>query len=212
MPVNEKQSSGIVLYQRTQYQISGVSRWYWDYKDNFVIRALDGSGQNILDIGCGEGILLEKLSAQFPDRKIIGIDFMQENVDICKSFGLCAVRMDVYHLDLPDNSIDGVAFMEVIEHLADPELAIRELNRVLCAGGKLALVFPNDIVFKLARLMMLRFREMTNDYGHVKQWTHREVNFLLNNCGFDVISHKSIPFGFWPLSLHGVIVARKTSK
>jgi len=37
MPVNEKQSSGEVLYQRQQYQIQGLSHWYWDYKDDCIL-------------------------------------------------------------------------------------------------------------------------------------------------------------------------------
>ncbi len=61
MPVNEKQTSGEVLYQRIQYVKPGISRTYWYYKDNRIISMIGEDDQRIVDMGCGEGILLEKL-------------------------------------------------------------------------------------------------------------------------------------------------------
>lgn len=210
MPVNEKQVSGESLYQRKQYQKGGVGRIYWDYRDRVAISLLNERDKRIVDLGCGEGITLAKLVRMFPTSEVIGIDYLEENVNICHNYGLKKVcKGDVYALDLADNSVDAVVFMEVIEHLEHPEIAIKEIRRILKLGGKLITVFPNDGFFKIARLLTLKFREAAYDPGHVKQWTHKEMKRSLNQHGFSVFFTRSTPFFLWPISLHGVIGAYK---
>jgi ubiquinone/menaquinone biosynthesis C-methylase UbiE len=209
MPVNEKQLSGEVLYQRAQYQIKGVSRWYWDYKDRSVMGFIQPNDMTILDIGCGEGIMLEKLGRSFPDRTITGIDFMEENVGICERCDLPAKQGDIYSLDLPDNYADVILLMEVIEHLKDPQAAVAQLHRVLKPGGRLIVVYPNDKFFLLTRLLLLRFKEAHHDPGHVRLWTPGQIRKFLSENGFAVVSARTIPLHFWPISLHGITVGVK---
>jgi ubiquinone/menaquinone biosynthesis C-methylase UbiE len=47
------------------------------------------------------------------------------------------MQMDLYHLDFPDNSFDGVFSMAAFEFIKDTEKAFNELLRVLKPGGKL---------------------------------------------------------------------------
>jgi len=211
VPVNEKQTSGEVLYQRIQYAKPGISRTYWDYKDNRIISMIGEDDQRIVDMGCGEGILLEKLVQRFPNRQLLGVDVMEENISICRQFNLPVMQNDVYQSSLATESQDVVIFMEVIEHLTQPEKAIAEIHRVLRPGGKLIMVFPNDGFFKLARLLMFRLKEARYDPGHVRQWTHGDLKTMLSQMGFDFRHARFIPFFLWPISLHGIVMATKKS-
>lgn len=209
MPVNEKKPIEGQLYQRAQYAKGGAGRWYWDYRDHVVLGMFDAADQMILDAGCGEGITLAKLIRNFPGRRVVGVDYMQENVDICRQYGLPVKRGDVYALDFAPNSVDAVLLMEVIEHLQFPEMALREIFRVLRPGGKLVIVFPNDALFKLARLLTLKIREAFYDPGHLKQWTAGEIGRCLEDNGFTISQTRQVPFLWWPASLHGITSARK---
>jgi hypothetical protein len=71
------------------------------------------------------------------------------------------------------------------------------------------IVFPNDAIFRLARLATFRFKEAAYDPGHVRQWTPSAMRSLLRETGFDVASCRSIPFILWPLSLHARICGIK---
>jgi 2-polyprenyl-3-methyl-5-hydroxy-6-metoxy-1,4-benzoquinol methylase len=72
---------------------------------------------NVLDIGCGRGELLEVLKeAGIPAR---GIDLSEECVALCRGKNLEAERADLFeYLDRqPDGSLGGIVCSQVVEHL-----------------------------------------------------------------------------------------------
>ena len=162
-----------------------------------------------MDIGCGEGITLEKLIKRFPDKTIKGIDYIQENIEICRKHGLPVEQGSVYDLKINDNSIDCVIFLEVIEHLTDYKKALREIFRVLKTDGSLIMIFPNDKIFKIARILTFKFKEAFYNPGHVKQWTPKKMKRALEQLRFKVLKIENMPFYFWFSSLHCLIVAQK---
>ena len=207
MPVTELNQQQEAIYQRAQYAKGGIGRWHWDKRDQTALNLVRPTDQTIVDIGCGEGITLEKIHRLFPERKVMGIDTLPENVDICNRHGCRAVQGDVYNLPFLSKSVDFVLFMEVIEHLVHPEKAIQEIRRILVPGGRLVVVFPNDRVFKIARILTLRFREAAYDPGHVRQWTPCDIRSFLRRQGFTSVFSRNIPFYLWQISLHCVMAA-----
>ena len=211
MPVNcaQEGSPGEALYQREQYQKGGIAKKYWDYRDKIILENIGKDSQVILDAGCGEGITLEKICRRFGERRVSGIDIMDENIAICQQHGLPARKGDLYHLEMPDNSVDCCVLSEVIEHLEEPEAALLEMKRILKPGGRLIIVFPNDLVFKLARIATMKFKEAFYDAGHCRQWTPGDMKKQLTETGLKVERTRNTPFFFWPMSLHCVVVSRK---
>lgn len=208
MPVDAGRSRHGPVSQREQYAKGGVGRRYWDWRDEKIIAAT-GAGRRILDAGCGEGLLLEKLMRRFPDRDVRGVDVSLENVRICTEHRLPAQEGDISSLPFEADSFDVVFFIEVVEHLEDPQRAFGELNRVLRQGGRLVVLFPNDVAFMVARILMLMFKEARYDPGHLRQWTPRAMRGILESADFRVRSEKSLPLNFFPCSLHHLVVAEK---
>ncbi len=209
MPVREHEKKREALYQRSQYGQGGLGRWYWDYRDKVALSLIRPEDRVVLDLGCGEGITLEKIIKLYPERVIFGTDILKENLEIVKNYGLKSLGSDVYNLPLADQSVNFVLFAEVIEHLERPRMAIREIHRVLKRHGRVVAVFPNDFFFKVARLLTLKFKEAFYDPGHLQQWTPRALKKTLVSEGFEVVFCKKIPLGIWPFSLHGVLGADK---
>ena len=212
MPVTELNQLQKTIYQRDQYAKGGLGRWHWDKRDQFALNLVRSFDRALVDIGCGEGVTLEKMHRLFPDKKVLGIDILSENIEICKRHGCKAGIGDVFDLQLSSASIDFVLFMEVIEHLEHFESAIQEIHRILVPNGRLVIVFPNDKVFKIARILTLRFSEAAYDPGHVRQWTPHDMRYFLNSQGFTPSFSRNIPFYLWPVSLHCIMAAEKNDK
>ncbi|MFH1457033.1 MAG: class I SAM-dependent methyltransferase [Patescibacteria group bacterium] len=208
MPVNINSFSNNEIYQRKQYQKRGIGRWYWNYRDRQILSFIKNK-QSIIDLGCGEGITLEKLIKKFPDKDIRGIDYCRENIEICKKHRLPVEHGSVYDLKIKDNSINCIVFLEVIEHLDDPQRALSEIYRVLKKNGLLLLIFPNDKIFRIARILIFKFKEAFYDPGHTKQWTPKKIKKVLKKLDFKIIKINNMPFFFWSLSLHCLVVVRK---
>lgn len=98
-------------------------------------------GLHILDAGCGTGNFSIKLCKM--GCMVTGIDISEDMLAIARSKisreGLNAAfyKMDIYHLDFPDNYFDGIYSMAAFEFIHQPQEAYYEMYRVLKPGGKL---------------------------------------------------------------------------
>jgi SAM-dependent methyltransferase len=209
MPIDYKASSTQVS-QREVFARNALARMYRAYVEARVVDEVRDFS-SILDIGCGEGILLEHLSARFPEKRLAGADLSPENVSICKGLGLDVVHADAGRLGLSDASFDACILMSVLEHVDDPQAALQEARRVLRPGGRLVVLLPNDAFFKVARYLFLRFREAREDYGHVSRWDPSRTRREVTAAGFKVIRTANIPGPWWVTSLHHLCVAEKPS-
>jgi 2-polyprenyl-3-methyl-5-hydroxy-6-metoxy-1,4-benzoquinol methylase len=208
MPKDNRKDSSVIS-QRGQYQKGGTGRWYWDYRDKIIFSLINTAHYKVLDVGCGEGLTLERLINRYPEKNITGIDVKPENISICRQHNLPVSLGSVYDLKLEEGSVDLCILSEVLEHLDDPELAMENVGRILKPGGDVIIVYPNDMMFKIARLLFLKFKEAFADFGHVRQFTPKNMKEVLINKRFAVLRVINIPCKFWTISLHGVVLARK---
>ena len=208
MPVNHNLPQEGMLYQREQYRKSFLTRFFWTLRDEAVIVNIKDQ-DTILDLGCGEGVTLERVAKRFPKKNVVGLDLCSENTMICRQHNLRVIDGDVNLLPFPAKTVDCCLFLEVIEHLAQPEPVLAEINRILKPGGVLFIIFPNDFMCKIARLLTLKIKEAFYDVGHLKQWTPSSIRKTLKNQRFEIVKQRSLPFNIWPLSISHLVMAKK---
>jgi 2-polyprenyl-3-methyl-5-hydroxy-6-metoxy-1,4-benzoquinol methylase len=92
-----------------------------------------GNPRIILDIGCNDGGLGRLL--QQKGIVVYGCDVVRELVEIAKCKGVMAKVCPVEKLDYKDNMFDVVVLAEVLEHLFDPNEALKQISRVLKPNG-----------------------------------------------------------------------------
>lgn len=102
-------------------------------------------GMRLLDVGCGPGSITRGLAARLAPGEVVGIDLSEETLASARrdaaERGLDHLRYEaasVYELPFADASFDVVFAHQVLQHLRDPAAAVREMLRVLRAGGLLA--------------------------------------------------------------------------
>ncbi len=136
-----------------------VVRWVHVQRlDEIVKRVPKGKGLKILDAGCGEGHLLEKLKRSESGNAYYGVDVTPEALGRAKE--RCP-ESQVSHANLvqtgfPDNFFDVVTCTEVIEHVYEYKAVLEELRRILKPGGILILTFPNEILWTVGRFFLGR--------------------------------------------------------
>lgn len=104
-------------------------------------------GEQVLDIACGTGLVsFEAARAVGVSGHVLGIDLSDRMVGGAerrareKKLSNCSFsRMDAEALGLPDASFDVVLCALGLMYMPDPEQALREMRRVLRAGGRVSL-------------------------------------------------------------------------
>jgi len=102
-------------------------------------------GLRVLDVGCGPGTITVDLARRVSPGTVTGVDasaaIVAQAAGLAVDEGVPNVAFqvgDVYALDFADDSFDLVHAHQVLQHLANPVAALKELRRVLKPGGILA--------------------------------------------------------------------------
>jgi SAM-dependent methyltransferase len=109
------------------------------------------AGQRVLDVGSGPGTISIDLARRVAPGTVVGIDSSADVVEqatgLARDNGIDTVSFsvgDVYALEFADDSFDIVHAHQVMQHLARPIDAMREIRRVLKPGGVFA---ARDVVY-----------------------------------------------------------------
>ena len=152
---------------------------------------LVGPEDVILDLGCAQGIL-----SYFLRRKgglWISTDLDFTNLKTSQALlGRNFVQMGERALPFKDRSFDQVVCLDFLEHVDDDELILREIRRVLKAGGRLVLVTPHTgrlfLLQKLRPLVGLKLEY----YGHKREgYSRRDLESKCAAAGLKVVKGKT---------------------
>ena len=110
-------------------------------KDYAIIGEMVEDGSSVLDLGCGEGELLEWL-VERRGVKARGVEISPEKVRQCVARGLSVYQGDIDTglADYPDQCFDYIILSQTLQETCRPMDVLREMSRV---GRRLIVAFPN---------------------------------------------------------------------
>lgn len=160
--------------------------------DLAAIAAMIRPGARVLDVGCGDGALLEHLKAKNVDGR--GIEISQANVNACVARGLAVVQgdADTDLVDYPAQIFDAVILSQTIQATEKPRVVMEHLLRI---GRRVAISLPNFGYWKV-RLSLLAGGRMprtrTLDYSwwatpNIHLCTLADFVDLANDCGATIV-------------------------
>lgn len=156
--------------------------------------------ERVLEVGCGTGALLSRLCERHPASGLVGVDPVVEMLAVARRRLPEALELrESWAEELPfsDQSFHVVVSCNMFHYVRNPERALREMRRVLRAGGRFVLTdWCHDYV--ACRLCDLYLRLF--DRAHFRMYRAGECEQLLKAAGFDDIRLERYKINwFWGL-------------
>jgi 2-polyprenyl-3-methyl-5-hydroxy-6-metoxy-1,4-benzoquinol methylase len=151
--------------------------------DELVQRAAPDS---LLDVGCGEGVLVQRLAQRLPDARVVGVDLDELSIQAGWSRhaapNLEYCTMDGRALPFADGEFDTVSAIELLEHVPDPEGMVAEMTR--CARRHLLVSVPREPLWRALNVARGAYvRQLGNTPGHLNHWSKRTFVGLMRTHG-----------------------------
>lgn len=128
---------------------SRVLSWAYEYMCyvRHVVSVIDDlAPASVIDVGCGDGRLLNMLG-DAPDRRLVGVDLSPRAIAFARAFGTGAF-FEVADAAEIDERFDVVTAIEVLEHVpdADESAFCRSLRDLVAPGGSLIVSVPSIVL------------------------------------------------------------------
>lgn len=157
-------------------------RHFWFRARNRVITAtlakFHPGLRSFLEIGCGTGVVLSAIRAQFPAANLTGTELSTAGLSIAATRvpGARFMQMDGLHVPF-ENEFDVVGAFDVLEHIEDDRRAIAEIWKAVAPGGGAIVSVPQHPWLWSA----------VDEYGgHYRRYTRDALAVRLTSAGFVV--------------------------
>jgi len=121
------------------------------------LSALVPPGSELLDVGCGDGLLSWYIAQARPDLRVSGIDVLARH-----STHIPVSAFDGLTIPRPDRGADVLLFVDVLHHMADPVRLLLEAARV----ARRAIIIKDHVLTGVLAGPTLRFMDWIGNARH----------------------------------------------
>ncbi|MCU0439247.1 MAG: class I SAM-dependent methyltransferase [Raineya sp.] len=150
---------------------------------NIVDLAKSITFKNVLEVGAGEGSILNWLSEWGFSENLYGVEISESGIEKIQSKNIKNLKeillFDGYKIPYPDNHFDLVICSHVMEHVEHERVLLREIKRV---SKHQIFEVPIDFSFYVDK----KFKHFLS-YGHINIYTPALFRFLLLSEGFKTL-------------------------
>jgi len=110
-----------------------------------ILAAVLPGGELLVDLGCGDGAFTRRVAERAGVDRVVGLEVEPRAIALARERGIDVIDADLGgRLPFDDGSVDIVHSNQVIEHLPDTDLFLREIRRVLRPSGY-AIISTNNL-------------------------------------------------------------------
>ena len=164
---------------KVMYDLERQHTWFRAKRELMidVFHRFGHDGVNILDIGCGTGVIADYFSRR---NNVVGLDVSAEALKFARlrNPSLRWVKGDAQQVRFAANSFDWVFASDVIEHVADDVKALRSMHKVLKKNGKVLITVP---------ALMWLWGKDDDLLHHYRRYTRKQLRAVLERAGFRVV-------------------------
>jgi ubiquinone/menaquinone biosynthesis C-methylase UbiE len=168
--------------------------WKWQSLKS-LIRDLKGE---VLDIGCADGTITEKIDSFLPQAKLTGLDLYQKAIEYArkKRPQINFVCANARKMPFKNNQFDAIICIETLEHVPNNQKVIKEIQRCLKDSGTLIVAQDtNNWLFKFVWFIWIKWKGKVWKNAHVNSLKPKELISLLEKNGFKILEKKTSHLG-----------------
>ncbi|HXP99018.1 MAG TPA: class I SAM-dependent methyltransferase [Solirubrobacteraceae bacterium] len=155
------------------------------------------SPTSLLDVGCGEGVLVHQWAQRLGEARVVGIDLEEPSIQAGwaqhQAPNLEYRTMRAESLPFAENEFDLACAIEVLEHVPDPEHTLSEMAR--CAENRLLVSVPREPMWRMLNMARGAYlSDLGNTPGHLNHWSKRSFVQLLSRYGKVVEARSPFPW------------------
>ncbi len=144
------------------------------------------SPASVLDVGCGEGVLVQRWAQQLGEGRVVGIDLEEESIQAGwaehSAPNLEYRVMEAQNLPFAAEEFELASAIEVLEHVPDPEHTVSEMAR--CASRYLLVSVPREPLWRMLNMARGAYwPALGNTPGHLNHWSRRSFTAMLSRYG-----------------------------
>jgi 2-polyprenyl-3-methyl-5-hydroxy-6-metoxy-1,4-benzoquinol methylase len=142
--------------------------------------------RSVLDVGCGEGVLVQRWAQRLATGRVVGIDLEEDSIQAGwaehQAPNLEYRVMQAANLPFADGEFDLASAIEVLEHVPDPEHTLAEMAR--CAERHLLVSVPREPLWRMLNMARGAYwGALGNTPGHLNHWSRSSFVRLLSRHG-----------------------------
>jgi ubiquinone/menaquinone biosynthesis C-methylase UbiE len=154
--------------------------------------------RSLLDVGCGEGVITQRLARRLAPGRVVGIDLEDARLRAeWERHGAPNLEYrvaDAERLPFADGEFGTAIALEVLEHLPEPEPAVAEMARV-AAGGHLVVSVPREPLWRALNVARGAYlADLGNTPGHLNHWSRPAFARLLARHGHVLQMRSPLPW------------------
>ena len=174
-------------YYGSGRRFMGAVEWLLDHLHNYRAYQIEQHQRpgKVLDVGCGRGLLLNKLRQRGWDP--LGTELSEDAAAYARDqLGLPVITQPLEEIGFPSNEFDLVILWHVLEHVQSPRDIVREVARILKPGCTLLVAVPN---FGSWEARWSRDKWFHLDVPrHLTHFTPRSLGRILEEAGIPITS------------------------
>lgn len=175
----------------TFYSKLSQNEWYYESDKWEFDRALElvkmVRPKSILEIGCGAGEFLQKISLGV--EYSLGLDINESALALARQKGLEVCAKSVQDLE---NTFDMIVLFEVLEHLESPGEILKSIESKLNPGGVLVIAVPNPEGYLKDMGVVLLDMPPHHNTG----WKKETFDYLANMLGMEILRYETEPLRY----------------
>ena len=189
-----RNSTSTADYDGRAYHSRIYPQLYWQRRRYKIVnRFLDGAYSGILDVGCGSSKIIQSLPGA------VGLDFSLRKLRYVRTTNPLVVHGSVLALPFKNESFDIVLCSQVIQHIPETDVAIKELLRVLKPGGRFILGTSDFGSWQWPLIEGVYKRMIPDGYAeeHIDPLTRENVVAMVEGMGADFLDEDFILKAEW---------------